>query len=543
MSTSGAGASDRRQHMLSGLRQLVSELTQHAPIERVLERVLPILRDLAGADRAAAFLGPPIRPVALLNLSREYLEQVLPNYRRGPAGVAESLGKPAFISDVLDPEQNAGWISAAARREGFRGIAIVPLLYSGRAVGGLSLYFDAPKQFDEDERTLLVLVADELAVAVESARRDDLIRSEHLECDEILEELPVGVAVVGPTGKLERANRLSRRLLAGGQVARVLGADDEGRAIDRLGRVLEARDNPITRGLAGQVVESTEVTLETSPRELRTFLIAARPLRGRALTILQDVTLARELDVFKDAVIQIAGHELRSPMTALLLAARALGRRVGDENRAALAAAETVEQQALRLSAVVEHLLVAADLAAELRQLELSELQVGAVVLRAAADAQRRHGRSEQIRVHGQTQEVRGDRGLVGQAIRELLDNAMAHGAGDGGVEVEIGSDGPDAVVRVMDRGPGLSPDLVAKLFDRFHLARSSLPTRNTGLGLYIASMVARAHGGSLSYEARDGGGACFVLRFPRSGPEARPAPAAGRADSSPLPPAASAPH
>jgi signal transduction histidine kinase len=538
MSTSAAAASDRRQRMLSGLRQLVSELTQRAPIEHVLERVLPTLRDMTGADRAAAFLGPPIRPVALLNLSREYLEQVMPNYRRGPAGVAESLGKPVFISDVLDPTQNAGWIAEAAQREGFRGLAIVPLLYAGRANGGLSLYFDAPKQFDEDERTLLAVVADELAVAVESARREDLISREHLECDEILEELPVGVAVVGATGSLERANRLSRRLLAGGQIARVVGSDDDGRVIDHLGRVLEARDNPITRGLAGQVVESTEVTLETSPRELRTFLIAARPLRGRALTILQDVTLARELDVFKDAVIQIAGHELRSPMTALLLAARALGRRVGDDNKPALAAAETVERQALRLSAVVEHLLAAADLAAELRHLVLTEIQLGAVVLRAAAEARRRHGNAGQINVHGQTQDVRGDRGLVGQAIRELLDNAMVHGAGE--VEVEIGAEGADAVLRVMDRGPGLSPDLVAKLFDRFHLARSSLPARNTGLGLYIASMVARAHGGSLSYEAREGGGACFVLRFPRAGPEARPVPGAGGQASVPSSPAPS---
>jgi signal transduction histidine kinase len=527
MSTPGAAIGDRRQRMLSGLRVLVSELAQRAPIEHVLERSLPILLAVAEADRAAVFLGPPIRPVALLNLSRGYIEQVLPNYRRGPAGVAESLGKPMLISDVLDPKEGAGWIAEAGGREGFRGIALVPLLYGGRVVGGLSLYYDAPRVFDDDDRNLFALVADQLAVAVESARRDEMVRRQQLEFDEILEELPVGVAVVDSTGQLERANRLSRRLLAGGQVARVLDAEDDGRAIDRLGRLLEARDNPITRGLAGQVVESTEVTLETGLNELRTFMIAARPLRGRALTILQDVTPARELDVFKDAVIQIAGHELRSPMTALLLATRVLSRRGTNENAPARAAAETVEQQALRLSSVIEHLLVAADLAAEVRQLELSEVDLGRVVRRAAADSQRRHDNRAPVGIHGEAPPVRGDPGLLGQAMRELIDNAMVHGSGD--VELELGTEPPDVVMRVMDRGPGLSPELAARLFGRFSLARTALPTRDTGLGLYIASMVARAHGGSLSYVSREGGGSCFVLRLRQHGAAGIPASREGQ--------------
>jgi signal transduction histidine kinase len=536
MGTPGAAAGERRQRMLAGLRQVMSELTQRAPIEHVLERVLPILRDVAEADRAAMFLGPPIRPVALLNLSREYLQQVLPNYRRGPAGAAESLGKTVLISDVLDPEQGAGWISEAARREGFRGIALVPLLFGGKTVGGFSLYYDAPKIFDEDDRMVLDLVADQLAVAVESARREEMVSRAQLECDEILEELPVGVAVVGSMGELERANRLSRQLLANGQVAGVLGAKEESRVVDQRGRLLEARDNPITRGLAGHVVEPTEVTLATASNELRTFMIAAHPLRGRALTILQEVTLARELDVFKDAVIQVAGHELRSPMTALLLATRALSRRVVGDNKPALAAAQMVEQQALRLSAVIEHLLVAADLAAELRQLELGEVDLAAVARRAAADSQRERGPIARVVVRGEAAEVRGDRGLLAQAMRELIDNGMVHGLGN--VEVELGAEHQDVVVRVMDRGPGLSPELAARLFDRFSLSRSALPTRDMGLGLYIASMVTRAHGGSLSYLAREQEGSCFVMRLPQAGPGARPAPRDGPLDSVPAYPA-----
>jgi len=526
--------------VLAGFHELARVLAINAPIEHVLSNAVPIVRDLTRADRAAAFLGPPIRPVALLGISGEYIAQALANYRAGPAAAAESSGKVAFIGDVLDPNAEVGWIREAARKEGFRGLVLAPLIFGGRVVGAFSLYYDGPQAFDAEARAVVETIAPQLALAAENAQRGINVGRERDACDEILEELPVGVLLVGPSGQVERANRVSRRILSARQVARALGTHVAD-GVDREGKLFDPTLSPISRGFSGHRVEQTEVSLEAAPGELRTYLVDARPIGSRSLTVLQDITLARELEVYKDAVIQVASHELGSPVTALLLAARLVVRKLSAEGHPALDMAERLEQQAERLSALVQHMLVAADLASEPRQLEVVEFEPLALVTEVSAEAQRRAGGKATVEVRGTAPAVRGDRALLGQALYELIDNAVAHGSAN--IEVELSADAAEDTVRVMDRGPGVPSDVVRRLFDRFNLARWAMPTGGLGLGLYIASMIARAHGGSVSYEARPGGGACFVLRVPRQGPSGGwPAARQGEPPKRPRPGARSPP-
>ena len=75
----------------------------------------------------------------------------------------------------------------------------------------------------------------------------------------------------------------------------------------------------------------------------------------------------------------------------------------------------------------------------------------------------------------------------------------------------------PSVEVRVLDRGPGVPQGAEEKIFEKFHRACDSLNSgiQGSGLGLTLAPQIARAHGGDVVYEPRDGGGSCFTLRLP----------------------------
>jgi signal transduction histidine kinase len=73
--------------------------------------------------------------------------------------------------------------------------------------------------------------------------------------------------------------------------------------------------------------------------------------------------------------------------------------------------------------------------------------------------------------------------------------------------------------IRVLDRGAGVPAGCEEKIFEQFYRAHDSLASgiQGSGLGLTLARQIARAHGGDVRYEAREGGGSCFVLRLPAS--------------------------
>ncbi len=111
------------------------------------------------------------------------------------------------------------------------------------------------------------------------------------------------------------------------------------------------------------------------------------------------------------------------------------------------------------------------------------------------------------------------DASRVRQAALVLIENVKRHAAAGGSIRVETGVDDRQAFIRVLDRGPGINPDTVDRMFEPFWRSEASRSraTGGSGLGLSVVASIASAHGGSVSAAPRDGGGAVFELRLPRS--------------------------
>jgi signal transduction histidine kinase len=108
------------------------------------------------------------------------------------------------------------------------------------------------------------------------------------------------------------------------------------------------------------------------------------------------------------------------------------------------------------------------------------------------------------------------------QAVASLLANALKFGAGQP-VGVEVRRVEGRARLEVCDRGIGVPPEQAERIFERFGRAVSSRSYGGLGLGLFLVRRTAEAHGGRAWVEAREGGGACFVMELPLQAEEVRP--------------------
>jgi two-component system sensor histidine kinase AtoS len=107
---------------------------------------------------------------------------------------------------------------------------------------------------------------------------------------------------------------------------------------------------------------------------------------------------------------------------------------------------------------------------------------------------------------------ARFDSRLLRRAVRNLIENSLRASAGRGEIAVRVEEVDGDAAVAVADRGPGVSPELLQRIFDPYFSTHDS----GTGLGLPIARRIAEQHGGSIQARNRAGGGLEVVIRIPR---------------------------
>ena len=215
-----------------------------------------------------------------------------------------------------------------------------------------------------------------------------------------------------------------------------------------------------------------------------------------------------------------ASHELRSPLTALRGELELVRRRdrAPAEYRAVVdSALEEVE----RLCRVSDDLLTLARSDAgvmepRLRQADLAEL--------VSHTLERLRGRAEQsgieLRLHAPEQ-LRAcfDPDLIGRVLWNLLDNAVKFSRPGGVVDVWLRAESDQALVEVADAGPGIPVEQIPRLFERFFRVDESrttgAATSGTGLGLSIAMALVQLHGGEITVDNREGGGAVFRVRLP----------------------------
>jgi two-component system OmpR family sensor kinase len=217
-----------------------------------------------------------------------------------------------------------------------------------------------------------------------------------------------------------------------------------------------------------------------------------------------------------------ASHELRTPLTTIRGFAELYRQGAVSTPEKTAEVVKRIEDEAARMGLLVEDLLLLARLDRE-RPLKLAPVELR-VLAAEAVEAARVVAPDRRITLVTAADAgplvVRGDDGRLRQVIGNLLSNALTHTPAGTPVIVRLTREGETALVEVLDRGPGLSPEQQERVFERFYRAdpartRRADGTVSTGLGLAIVAALVAAHDGSVEVESQAGVGTTFRVRLP----------------------------
>jgi two-component system, OmpR family, sensor histidine kinase ChvG len=214
-------------------------------------------------------------------------------------------------------------------------------------------------------------------------------------------------------------------------------------------------------------------------------------------------------------------HELKNPLTSLRSAVETLPLAKSDDSRGRLLA--VIKHDVRRLDRLISDISDASRLDAELQRQETGPVDLARLLKTVVgmANEVQRDDVTVALSFEGQSFVVPGHDSRLGQVINNLVDNARSFSSPGGVVRVKCRRSKDAVEITVEDDGPGVRPDALEKIFERFYTDRPQQNFgQNSGLGLSISKQIVEAHGGQLWAENRIGTddrvlGARFTLRLP----------------------------
>jgi signal transduction histidine kinase len=416
------------------------------------------------------------------------------------------------------------------------GLAI-PLTAQGRRVGTLVLEGTpslSPPARRRAEAIALVGVA--LLHAAGALRKGEWPPREHharqRRLQEIIDAIPEPLFLVrAPTAHIVTANRWAYRMLGATPDGRLpVGSLYDLRLFTPEGVPLPFDQNPPTRALRGEVCEGLEVLLELAPGRRIPLLVNAAPLTDEqgeitgAVVVWQDISHLKRMERLRSDFLSMVSHDLRTPLASIRMAVSTL--RTTPEVEAAVREEllQAIEEETERLTRMVNDLLDLSRLEAGALPLEPEESRITDIVGQAVREVERAgltQGRTLSVEVPPDLPPIWADSSHLQRVVVNLLANALAHTPPSAPVRLTARHDArrDEVVVSVADAGPGIPPEELPHLFERFHRPRQrGAHSRGVGLGLAICRALVEVHGGRIWAESAPGQGATFTFAIPVQG-------------------------
>ncbi len=239
-----------------------------------------------------------------------------------------------------------------------------------------------------------------------------------------------------------------------------------------------------------------------------------------AYLLLRDVSREIEVAEMRSHFVASVSHELKTPLTAIRMFAETLAMgRAGDEQTRA-EYLQTVVNESERLSRLVDNVLDFSRIEQGKKIYRMECVSLPDVV-RAAAQAMQypltQNGFALNVAIDEGLPAVVADADALQQAILNLLANAMKYSGDERQIDLLLLQWEGQAVIRVIDRGIGISAEDQPRIFEKFYRVRSALSDRvaGTGLGLTLVTHIVNAHGGHLQVKSEPGAGSTFSIYLP----------------------------
>lgn len=353
------------------------------------------------------------------------------------------------------------------------------------------------------------------------------IQKQKSRLEAVLEASPEAVVATDGEERVTMTNPAAAKLLG-------IHAADQGRSLSDIGipyQVLRCVREASITGTAVREIELEENSYWTYAAQMNRGDSESDGGTGRGAGIIlavRDISEHRALEQAKTAFVSDVSHELRTPLTTIQSAVDLMGRAREKLDPLEHRALELADQELKRIRAMVEELLVLAQMDSWQYSLEISPTDLGSVIQSSMDSLQSRAGRFG-VGLHfdtdGAEHQCLCDGQKLYQVFLNLLDNAIKYSDPGARVDVRVEEDESSLAVEIKDTGVGIPEEDLPQLFDRFYRVNKdrSRSTGGSGLGLAIANEIVSMHGGKISVESQVDVGSTFRVQIPKE-PLTRPA-------------------
>lgn len=369
-------------------------------------------------------------------------------------------------------------------------------------------------------------ISNKLALVEKQNKR---IHDEKQRIDNIVHNMAEGMVVVDAEGKIVLVNQTAESLLG-------ITKNDVGKYLKDV--VTDEHLLTVTRKVSAGPDEVVEKDIElvsgneSTKRVLRTSSAVVEDPNGNTVgmvTTLNDITRQKEVEKLKAGFVASVSHELRTPLVAIeksisMILDQSAGQ-VSDTQKQFLSIAD---RNLKRLSALINDLLDLSKLEARKMQIKRELVSLGQIIDEAVAGLDT-WAKTKTVTIEKKVAPdlplISVDQNRIMQVLINLIGNAIKYTPPQGVITVSC--DQPDSAgmipVRVADTGPGIPPEDIQKIFEKFYQTRErpSSDIAGTGIGLTIVKELVELHGGRVWAESEQGHGATFIFTLPLVAPAA----------------------
>ena len=514
---------DFRVRQRDYLLEISRTITRELDLEKLLARILDIsvemlagqgglvvLRAEDGGWAVAAYHG--ISPALL-----RYLDPILnavPDYD-DPARF--ELPEINRILEKVTKEVSLGWLN------GFG----LPLIAGQHVVGIIFVFRNYLGVFSSNDRALLQSFGDQAAVAVRNAQLYQQVTQEKQRMDALLDSAADGILILANNHIIERCNPALSHLV-GAPVDELTGKTHEevirftGRYQGNTLEQAEAGGWPLTPH-ATLYLEGNLVRENAQPLPVGITYAPLVTPEGNLLNIIatvRDITRFREAEELKSTFISVISHELKTPVALIKGYVGTLRRDDAVWDRSIVEdSLQVIEEEADRLTELIEDLLDASRLQAgalKINQIEMFLDQCARRIVDRFRTQTEKHTFTVDFPENFPV--ILGDEDRLEQVLSNLISNAIKYSPEGGEILVTGQVRQEQVIVCVSDQGPGVAPEDIPHIFDRFYRSTNAArTTKGAGLGLYLARAVIEAHHGRIWVDPNPGDGARICFALPRS--------------------------
>jgi len=400
----------------------------------------------------------------------------------------------------------------------------LPLVVRRRVIGLIFIFRNYAGVFSSNDRALLESFADQAAIAVYNAQLYTQVSREKQRLDAVLDSAADGILIIAADHRIERCNPAFSRMAGIPQEA-ILGRRHEDVVVlkkqkdDMTLEKAEAGGWPLTPNatlyVEGDLQRPNGVPLPVG--------ITYAPLMNQEgslvgiIATVRDITRFREADELKTTFISVISHELKTPVALIKGYVSTLRREDAQWDPSIVQdSLEVIEEEADRLTELIENLLDATRLQAGVLSINLADVALTPLIERIVAKFRTQTTQHEFIiDLPPNLPVIMADENRISQLISNLLSNAIKYSPEGGKIRISGQERSEQIVICVSDEGCGISPEDIPHIFDRFYRSDAAKrTTKGAGLGLYLARAVVEAHGGHIWVDPKTEKGTriCFSL-------------------------------